>query len=428
MKTKSTLSLFLALFISSSALIAQTVTPLNNFESSTPTVSAQYGASFANVANPNPTGYNTTANCEKIGRTSSNWYELIQFPVSFSIPANTKQYIHILVNYLAQPDIAIRIDGATDIRATNIYTNFGQWQDLVFELNGGAGGKAVTNLMILADLGFNNSPSGQILNNTDKFGYIDEITLNNNPFPLGSTYLTGNNLYNFEPGTVANIIGINTSADTNNPVTYPVANPFQTAINMTQNVGKRTAAASTNWWTGFGFTFANPVQVDINHKYLHVMMIVPVDGQSVAFDVKQGATNVIADGVQTITTANTWQDVVLDVSGMAYISGMSIKCGNWGGTAAGDYYFDEIYIDGNVAPRVNIATTLKAETDKINVYTLNKTICIDNNSNENWATIFNVNGQKILSKQIGFKELIAVNNSGLYFVKIGNQVTKVIVK
>ena len=426
MKTK-TLLLFLAALSLKSLMAADVV--LNNFESSTPTVTAQYGATFANVVNPNPTGYNTTGNCEKVGRSSStNWYVLIQFPVSFTVPANTKQYIHILANYLAQPDISIRINNNTDIRATNLYTNFGQWQDLVFEISGGTTGAIVTNLMILPDIGYNNLPAGQVLNNTDKFGYIDEITLNNNPLPLGTTYLTGNNLYDFEPGTAANITGINTSADANNPVTYPVVNPYQTGMNLTANVGKRTAAATTNYWTGFGFTFANPIQVDVNHKYLHIMMIAPANGQQVMFDVNQGATKVIADGIKVITTANTWQDVVIDVSGMTYISGMYIKCGSWNGTAVGDYYFDEIRIDSDPTPRSNTATALNSAVDNSKIYSSNGNIVIESNTIGAKVTIFNSCGQKVASKEIGTNASILVKNKGIYFVNIGNETTKVIVQ
>lgn len=184
MRTKTLLFFLVALSLKS--LMAADVI-LNNFESSTPTVTASYGATIANVANPNTTGYNTTANCAKVGRTGASWYALIQFPVSFTLPASTDQYIHILVNYLAQPDISIRINGTLDIRPTSFYTNFGQWQDLVVKVNGGTSGFTCTNLMILTDIGYNSTPAGQVLNNTDKFGYLDEIIINDNPTPRSST-------------------------------------------------------------------------------------------------------------------------------------------------------------------------------------------------------------------------------------------------
>jgi hypothetical protein len=426
MKTK-TLLLFLVALSFKSLLAADVV--LNNFESSSPAVSALYGATFASVANPNSTGYNTTANCAKIGRTEGSWWELIQFPVSFTIPANTKQYIHILANYYAQPDISIRIDGSTDIRATNLYTNLGQWQDLVFEISGGASGTTVTTLMILTDLGFNNSPAGQILNNTDKFGYMDEITLNNNPLPLGSTYLMGNNLYDFEAGTANNITGVLTFANATNPVSYPVTNPYNISMNTTNNVGKRTSDGSQSlWYAGFGFTFTNPVLVDATHKYLHIMMIVPANGQTVSFDVSQGATKVMSDELKTISAANTWQDVVFDVSSMAYISSMAIKCGTATATSAGDYYFDEIRIDNDPTPRSNTTTSLNITNSNSKIYSSNGNIVIENNSIAGIVNVFNSCGQRVVSKEIGANTSITVKNKGLYFVNIGNETTKVIVK
>ena len=161
----------------------------NNFENSGRIVTTAYGATYANVANPNVTGLNSTANCGKIGRTSGNWYELIQYPVNVTFPANSTQYIHVLVNYAAQPDISMRLDGATDIRPNSFYTNFGQWQDLVFTINGGSTGFTSTNLTLLNDLGFNNTPAGFVLNDTDKFGYLDEIVLSSDFAPRSTTAL-----------------------------------------------------------------------------------------------------------------------------------------------------------------------------------------------------------------------------------------------
>jgi len=104
------------------------------------------------------------------------------------------------VNYYAQPDISIRIDAAnenadgnSDIRALNTYTDLGNWQDLVFEMDGGSGGRTVSAIVVLPDLGFNNTPAGQVLNNTDKFGYIDEIIVNNNSTVLNVGEFEKNN-------------------------------------------------------------------------------------------------------------------------------------------------------------------------------------------------------------------------------------------
>lgn len=124
----------------------------------------------------------------KIWRTTDNIDEVIAFPInSFSVTQNTIKYIYMMVNYNSQPDIAIAID-ATDenlngnfaniIRPIKPYTNYGKWETLVFPISGGENGINVSRLLIYPDIGIKNKPSGQILNNSGNFGYIDEITLN----------------------------------------------------------------------------------------------------------------------------------------------------------------------------------------------------------------------------------------------------------
>lgn len=446
MKTKITLGLFLAVFLFSSALKAQTETPLYNFEDGTTQAGtytmywdgAAYLKAFGSIANPVSAGINTSAKVLRIQEEGSLqwWNNTVVYTLTSPVTINSSnRYLHIKHlrpritggGFIVSLNAAALSNGMAaganrfDANLTAINT----WQDIVIDLNTLiTNSTQLSNVEICIDInnwGGDAVPLGDYL--------FDEIILSSSPLPRGTTFLTGNNLYDFEAGTSANITGISTNGDGGNPVTYPVANPFQTATNLTENVGKRSAISAINWWPGFVFSFANPIQIDVNHKYLHVMMTVPADGQKVTFDVKQGATNVIADGVQTITTANIWQDVVLDVSAMAYISGMSIKCGNWDGTAAGDYYFDEIYIDGNSAPRVNVATALQPNLAfTATVYSQNKSICIENNGNDGFAKIYNTKGQIIFAKQIHNNEIIPIRNAGLYFVNIGNYSSKVIVK
>jgi hypothetical protein len=430
---KKTLLLLIGAFVGMLTTSNVNAQVLNDFESGSPAVVTKYGASYSTVANPLSAGLNTTENCGKIGRTTSNWWEMIYFPVSFSVPANTKYYVHILVKYDAQPDVAIRVDattaggdGSADIRAMNTYSNIGQWQDLVFEVNGGSGGRNVIQIIFLADLGFNNNPAVRVLNNTDKFAYIDEIVVNTNPLPRGTTYIVANNLWDFEPGTTGNIGGVTTYADGNNPVTYPTANPLKNGLNNTNNSGKRVAAASTNWYTGFEYSFSSPVQIDDNHKYLHALVMVPQAGQKVVFDVKVGSTKVISDRVHTIPTANEWHDVVLDVSTYPFISGGAIKCGHWDGTAVGEYYVDELYLDNNPNPRVDVTTSLNGLKNARMIFAQGNTIIIEPNE-VCTANIFDISGHLIAEKQVIGRTEIKVSNPGIYIVNIANESTRVAV-
>lgn len=168
--------------ISSLNLYGQDV-QLVDFETGV-TVTPSFGASFEAISNPDQTGLNETSTCGQIGRTGTNWWELVDVPVDFSIPANETRYVKILVKYDEQPDISVRLNSEdSGPRATNSYTDLGYWQDLVFEFSGGPDGKTVSQLRILGDVGFENDPAGQVLNNTDKFGLVDEIIVSENSTP-----------------------------------------------------------------------------------------------------------------------------------------------------------------------------------------------------------------------------------------------------
>ena len=429
MKTKTLLFACLLLGLSSAMYAADLV--LNNFESGSPAVTTKYGAAFSTVANPLSAGLNTTDNSGRIARTSTNWYELVYFPVNFTVPANTKSYVHILVKYDAQPDISIRVDatsaggdGNTDIRGMNSYSAIGQWQDIVFEINGGSTGRTITQLNILADLGFNNSPAGQVLNNTDKYGYYDEIIVNSNPLPRGTNYIVANNLWDFEPATAGNISGVTTYADGSNPVTYPVENPTKNTLNPSNNSLKRVAAATTNWWTGPEYSFTSPVKIDATHKYLHTLVMVPVAGQKVAFDIKSGSAKVISDYVATIPVANEWYDVVLDLSAYQFISGGSVKCGHWDGTAAGNYYVDELYLDDNSAPRTGVTTSLNGLKNARMIYSQSNMIVIEPNKVSS-VSVYDATGKLISTVKAEGQTHIPVPQSGIYIVRIGSESVRV---
>jgi len=431
---KTTTFYLIGAFLALSTALEAADVVLNNFESGSPAVTTKYGASYTTDANPLPAGLNTTANSGKIGRTSTNWYELSYFPASFTVPANAKRYVHILVKYDAQPDIAIRVDATTaggdgnaDIRAMNGYSAIGQWQDIVFEINGGASGKTVIQINFLADLGFNNNPAGQVLNNSDKFAYIDEIIVNDNPLPRGTTYLTTNNLWDFEPATAANIGGVTTYADTNNPVTYPIANPLKNALNPSNNSGLRVAAATTNWWTGFEYSFASPVKIDAAHKYLHTLVMVPADGQKVVFDIKSGSTKVINDMAVTVPVANVWYDVVIDLSAYPFISGGSVKCGHWDQTAAGNYYIDEIYLDDNASPRIGVTTAADGLQNARMIFTQGNQIIIES-ATESSVALYDVTGKLLQTAPVSNRTVLTVSQPGIYLVRWGNHTTPVSVQ
>jgi hypothetical protein len=158
---------------------------ITDFESEINIVPA-FGAEYKVAANPDIDGLNPTENTGQLNRTSENWWELIDIPCNFSIPAEEVAYLHVLAKYPAQPDIVVRLNDAgneSNIRAINKYTNSNSWQDLVFLLEAGSNVLVVSNIRFMYDCGFQNSPSGFVLDNTSKNGYIDEIIVNNSSAP-----------------------------------------------------------------------------------------------------------------------------------------------------------------------------------------------------------------------------------------------------
>ncbi len=222
MTKKSTL-LFLLLTCMFSFVHGQTL--VADFDAVSPTVTTLYGSTFSVSPSPNPVGNAT--NCGKIGRTTGLWYELITFPItSYVVPANTTKYLHILVNFPAQPDVVVRIDaseadidGTASIRPLNKYTTFNEWEDLVVQVDGGTNGVTVNYIIIMADAGFNNVPPGKILNNSTSFGYIDNITFSDDATLTNNKYELDNSIAIY-PNSINDFFKIETSFDITNVSLY----------------------------------------------------------------------------------------------------------------------------------------------------------------------------------------------------------------
>lgn len=193
----------------STALVSFGQTMVNDFEAgSDPLLNTGGGITAAVVANPNMTGLNTTSNCLQINRTGAQWWILAGVDVDDMTISDTEtKYLSMMVNFPAQPDLGIRFDAPADdnngneiVRSVNQYdaTASGEWQEIVFEIKDSPTATAFTlgtlyRLSIHPDMGFENDPVGQILNNTDMLGYIDEIRiLDANPLNVDSFEIENN--------------------------------------------------------------------------------------------------------------------------------------------------------------------------------------------------------------------------------------------
>lgn len=209
--------------------LASGQTVINDFESDSPATIFRYNAdgetSFSIVANPNSTG-NTSDNVGRFARTSGNWFELMGFDLAtpYTVAAGETQYLHVYVNYPAEPDVSVRMDaadassdGSADVRALNTYTDFGQWQDLVFQLDGGDTGATVNSIIMLPDIGFENDPAGFVLNNIDAFAYIDNFRFTDSATPdvLNTLNYKLDNFVTISPNPTQSVFKVETKESIN---------------------------------------------------------------------------------------------------------------------------------------------------------------------------------------------------------------------
>ncbi|GIZ09367.1 hypothetical protein FUMI01_20940 [Flavobacterium sp. UMI-01] len=191
MKQKITLTLSFLIYCST-FIYGQTI--VNDFETGSTTPAGVFGASVAVVANPDQTGINTSANCLKIGRTSTNWYEFVRIDVNpdLAISTSDTKFLSVMV-YGPKTDIGCRFDATSDtnngtnvVRPSTLHSGASGWEQIIIPI---VDSQTATNftkttlysLIFHADIGVN-VPGGRILNNTDSFLYIDEVKiLNSNP-------------------------------------------------------------------------------------------------------------------------------------------------------------------------------------------------------------------------------------------------------
>jgi hypothetical protein len=194
---KQKITFLLLLFACYSGLVfGQTL--VDDFESGAGGLVANAGGiTTAVVANPNPSGINTTANCLEVKRTATQWWVIAGVNVTpdLAISDTETKYVSMMVYYPAQPDLAIRFDAPDDgsnggpaVRALNVYTTPNEWQEIVFEIKDSDAATAFTHgtlfrLSIHPDIGFENDPAVQVLDDAGTIaGYIDQIQiLDSNP-------------------------------------------------------------------------------------------------------------------------------------------------------------------------------------------------------------------------------------------------------
>ncbi len=373
MKIK-TLKALLFLLLSSSVVFATDVV-LHDFESGSPATAAKWGASYANVSNPVSSGINTTAMCGKIGRTSANFYEAIEFNTanSYLIPEGEKRYIQIMVNCTYQAVVKIQVNKVQPYyTALYSYSANGTWQELVYEITGATGGTTITSLYVMGDIGTGVNGTG-VLDNSTKFLYIDEIIATDKPKYRGTATITKTNLLDFESNseTSSTATLVTQNADYITNLSY--ANPTST-VNPTSNCAyfNRNTVSTLIWWHGLQFDFPTAIDAGEN-QYLHVMMkksATEIQKVQISLYNTFGAqTSALMDAA--ITT--NWVDYVVPIPPTHRVfNKLYIKFN--AATTATECFADEILISNSSTPRTGISPiVVKAANKNISNYLTSET-------------------------------------------------------
>lgn len=221
MKQKITF-LFLLLMSCSGLVFGQTM--VNDFEAgSAALLNTGGGITATVVTNPNQTGVNTTTTCLEIQRTGTQWWIFAGVDVDdIAISDTETKYLSFMYHCSAQADLGVRFDAPNDgangsvaVRALNTYTNFNQWQEIVFEIKDSQAATAFTlgtlyRISIHPDIGFENDPVGQVLNATDSFGYIDQIQILDELPALSTSNVTLENNISLSPNPAQSTFKVTT--------------------------------------------------------------------------------------------------------------------------------------------------------------------------------------------------------------------------
>lgn len=116
----------------------------------------------------------------------------------------------------------------------------------------------------------------------------------------------------------------------------------------------------------------------------------------------------------------------MDLSAYPFLSGGAVKCGHWDGTVAGDYYVDEIYLDNNPDPRIAVSTSFNGLKYAKMIFSQGNKIIIEPKLRTE-AQIYEISGKIVWKQEIAERSEVKMNKSGVYIVKLGDDICRVIV-
>jgi hypothetical protein len=305
----------------------------------------------------------------------------------------------------------------------------GKWEDIVIDLLWfKENAEPLSDICILMDRNW----GGGAEDPTDY--YFDEVVLNNQPLARGVVLLEGTDLLNGQSQPQIDALTFDTQNGTN---TYEfIANPFTTStVNSNGKVLKFHKSADASWWQGMKVNFPGLHTVAYGTKqYLHVFVKADIDCKIQL----QVIDNADGDRTEMFTYPKTeisgeWFDLVWDLSSYAAIKSVAVRfdvqtdeLGGWiNNTPAGDFYMDDITLDGNPDQRETtvIQSVKPSNAGNLKVYTSERTIYFSSNDAVN-ANVYDMLGRNVVSRTINNGSdlnALVVPNTGIYILKVGSK-------
>lgn len=277
---------------------------------------------------------------------------------------------------------------------------------------------------------------------------FDDFQLSNDPLPPGETAVSDLSDFNigFESQDVTDRWVARVDVQNATSSYEVVDNPFtESAVNSGGKVFRFNKGEDASWWQGPMLQFNQALQVSSDYQYLHVMVYVPesaLDGRedvTVQLCAKDfsGKENAESFGIWDDET-NEWIDLVMPITNISYIKQVEVRfdlrkdeAGEYIVAPANTFYFDEVTINNDINPRLEIVTGMN--NDLLNVtgiYGGKGSIRIEGIDGSN-IKIYNTLGILMNETTLSGEANIPVNN-GIYIVEVESggkrSATKVMVK
>lgn len=375
-------------------------TTILDFESAATSTQFQYfgspldGSLNQIIANPNPSGINTSANVGQFTKpaVSEVWAGAFSNPnptALVDLVANNKITIKVHMDHIGVLGLKLEgsTDGGTDWILTVPNTKVNEWEELTFDptipsIEGAAAPAAGhTYARVVLFFGFGTAGSG-----TDLVSYFDDLVI----APAASVTTS---ILDFEtPATGTSFQYFGSPLD--GSLTDIITNPNPSGINTSDSVVQYVKPAVSEVWAG-AFSNPNPtVPVDMGTSNLACIKVHMDHIGSVSLKL-EGSTSGKPNWITTVanTKVNEWEEICFDATVPSLEPPFEAASGaytrvvlffDFGTAGTGTdvtSYFDDIVVKGSAAPQVR---TVNFQVD-MNSYTANFDNVYVSGSFNNWS-------------------------------------------